>query len=311
MHRLLLSAALGATLLWAASPFEVLTGSPPYPPDNPPTSAKVALGRKLFFENRLSGPRNRSCGTCHRPELMYSDGLSRAWGLQETELTRKTPNLYNVGWHHRLFHDGRAGSLEEQAAFPLRAELEMNLPPEKAVERLRDDPAYQKLFAAAFPDQPITWSLAADALASFERTLVSYDSDLDRYLSGDHAALSDAAKRGMALFAGKAHCANCHNGPLLSDQKMHYIGVPEMTGDSPQGRPYITPSLRDIALRGSYMHNGCFRTLDAVLDFYEGKGMNHNVKGEAAPLTLTTPERSDLIAFLNSLNGRTYSIEVR
>lgn len=310
MHRLLLSAAFATALLWAGSPFEVLTGRPPYPPDNPPTRAKAELGRKLFFDNRLSGPGNRSCGTCHRPELMYSDGLSRAWGLQETELMRKTPNLYNAGWHRRLFHDGRAGSLEEQVAFPLRAEHEMNLPPEKAVERLRNDPAYRKLFAAAFPGQPLTWDLIAEAVASFERTLVSYDSDLDRYLSGDRSALSDAAQRGMALFAGQAHCANCHNGPLLSDQKMHYVGVPEILGDKPQGTPYITPSLRDAALRGSYMHNGRFRVLDAVLDFYQGAGMDPSMKGEAAPIKLTASERADLIAFLRSLTGRTYSVDV-
>ncbi|HYM10454.1 MAG TPA: cytochrome c peroxidase [Bryobacterales bacterium] len=310
MKRLLVSIALAGALLYAGSPLEILTGRPPYPPGNPPTPAKVELGRKLFFENRLSGPRNRSCGTCHRPELMYSDGLSRAWGLQETELTRKTPNLYNVGWHRRLFHDGRAGSLEEQVAFPLRAEHEMDLPTDQAVERLRDDPAYQKLFAAAFPGQPLAWDLISEAIASFERTLVSYDSDLDRYLSGDNSTLSEAARRGMALFTGKARCANCHNGPLLSDQKMHYIGVPEMMGDRPQGAPYQTPSLRDAALRGSYMHNGRFRTLDAVLDFYQGAGMDPNVKGEAAPISLTPPERSELIAFLRSLTGRTYSVDV-
>jgi cytochrome c peroxidase len=293
----------------ADTPLAILSGTPPFPPGSPPTAAKVALGKKLFFDGRLSGPGNRSCGTCHRPELMYSDGLSRAWGLKESELRRKTPQLYNVGWHTRLFHDGRAQSLEDQAAFPLRAENEMDLDPQEAVERLRKDPEYRKLFQAAFPNQEIRWDLVAQAISCFERTLVSYDSDLDRYLAGNKSALSETAQRGMALFTGRARCANCHNGPLLSDQKLHYIGVPEMMGDSPQGTPYKTPSLRDIALRGSYMHNGRYRTLDDVLDFYQGVGKAEGTS-EVEPVSLTAQERADLLAFLRSLTGRVYSVGV-
>lgn len=309
MRGLFVCWVFGSAVLLAESTLAVLSGKPPFPPQNPPTRAKVELGKKLFFENRLSGPGNRSCGTCHRPELMFSDGLSRAWGLRETELRRRTPMLFNVGWHARLFHDGRAGSLEEQAAFPLRAEHEMDLAPEEAVERLRKDPDYQKLFQAAFPGRPLSFDLVAEAIASFERTLVSYDSDLDRYLAGTPSALNDGAKRGMALFTGQAGCLRCHNGPLLSDQKMHYIGVPEMMGDSPQGTPYKTPSLRDVALRGSYMHNGVFRTLDTVLDFYQGAGMAEASPSEAPRLSLTTQEKSDLIAFLRSLTGRIYAVD--
>lgn len=300
---------VGSVTLPAETGLEPLTGKPPHPADNPPTLAKVELGRKLFFENRLSGPANRSCGTCHRPELLFSDGFSRAWGLQETELRRKTPTLYNVGWHARLFHDMRAGSLEEQVPFPLRNEYEMDLAPDQAVERLKRDRDYPKLFAAAFPGREITFDLVSDAIASYERTLVSYDSDMDRYLTGDRAALSEPAQRGMQLFTGKAGCVKCHNGPLLSDQKKHYVGVPEMMGDSSQGTPYKTASLRDVALRASFMHNGQFRTLDAVLDFYQGVGMAPGPKSEVAPLELTAGERVELVAFLRALTGRKYSVE--
>ena len=187
----------------------------------------------------------------------------------------------------------------------------MDLDPREAVERLRKDAEYQRLFAAAFPGRELSFDLVAEAVASYERTLVSYDSDLDRYLSGSRDAFSAAARRGMELFTGEAGCVRCHNGPLLSDQKMHYIGVPEMMGDSPQGAPYKTPSLRDIALRGSYMHNGAFRTLDAVLDFYQGAGVADGVKSEAPRLNLTPEQRSDLMAFLRSLTGRTYSVDIR
>jgi cytochrome c peroxidase len=308
MRALVVCWLLAAAGLPAETVLQTLSGKPPFPPQNPPTAAKVELGRKLFFENRLSGPNNRSCGTCHRPELLFSDGFSRAWGLKETELRRKTPTLYNVGWHQRLFHDGRAGSLEEQVPFPLRNEFEMDLQPEDAVERLRRDPEYQKLFAGAFPGRELSFDMVAEAIASFERTLVSYDSDLDRYLLGATSALSDAAKRGMALFTGKAGCVKCHNGPLLSDQKKHYTGVPELMGDSPQGTPYKTPSLRDVALRASFMHNGQFRALDAVLDYYNGAGRAES-PGEVAPLGLTAEEKADVIEFLRSLTGRVYSVD--
>jgi len=302
---------LAATTLAAAeASLESLSGRPPHPPQNPPTRAKVELGKKLFFDNRLSGPGNRSCGTCHRPELLFSDGLSRAWGLKETELRRRTPTLHNVGWQVRLFHDGRAGSLEEQAAFPLRAEHEMDLAPEEAVARLRRDPEYERLFAGAFPNRELSWDLVAESMASYQRTLVSYDSDLDRYLSGAPDALSEAARRGMTLFTGSAGCAKCHHGPLLSDQKMHYVAVPEMLGDSPQGTAYKTPSLRDAALRGSYMHNGHYRTLDAVLELYQGIGAPGGPPSEAPLLRLTPGAKADLVAFLGSLTGRTYSIDV-
>ncbi len=301
--------ALGSMLLWAETPLQILTGKPPFPADNPPTAAKVELGKKLFFDNRLSGPGNRSCGTCHRPELLFSDGFSRAWGLQETELRRRTPTLYNVGWQQRLFHDARAGSLEEQAGFPLRAVLEMDLPPQQAVERLRRDPQYPQLFQAAFPGRELSFDLVAEAIASFERTLVSYDCDLDRYLAGNPSALSAAAKRGLELFTGQVGCAQCHNGPLLSDQKMHYVGVPEMMGDSPPGTKYKTPSLRDVAQRASYMHNGQFRTLEAVLDFYQGPGAGEGAKSEAPRLQITPQQKVELLAFLQALNGRTNSVD--
>ena len=310
MMRLVCCWLLGSLLIAADAPLAILNGRPPAPADNPPTPAKVELGKKLFFDNRLSGPGNRSCGTCHRPEIMYSDGFSRAWGLAEQELRRKTPQLYNVGWHKRLFHDMRAGTLEEQVAFPLRAEFEMDLDPEAAVARISKDPQYSKLFEAAFPGRGISWDLVSQAIATFERTLVSYDSDLDRYLAGDKSALSEPAQRGMALFTGKAGCASCHNGPLLSDQNKHYIGVVEMSGDSPQGTPYKTPSLRDVTLHASYMHNGRYRSLEEVLAFYQGVDRAASPKSEAPLLELTPQEKSDLLAFLRSLTGRIYSVDL-
>jgi cytochrome c peroxidase len=209
-----------------------------------------------------------------------------------------------------MFHDGRADTLEQQAEMPLRNELEMDLDPEEAILRISQDPEYHNLFEAAFPGQPMRWALAAQAIASYQRTLVSYDSDLDRYLNGDSTALSEAAKRGLALFTGELGCVRCHNGPLLSDQQLHYIGVKEAIGDAPQGSRYKTPSLRDVVLRAAFMHNGDLRPLDAVFDFYQGKGMVEDEKNEIRKLAFTPQQRSDLVAFLRSLNGRVHTVEL-
>ena len=145
----------------------------------------------------------------------------------------------------------------------------------------------------------------AKAIASFERTLVSSDSDLDRYLSGDETALKPEARRGMDLFTGKAGCIHCHNGPMLTDHQFHYTGVPERDGDKPAGTKYKTQSLRDVARRFSFMHNGHFMRLDYVLDHYSrGGSAPEGLQAEIRPLSLTTEEKADLTAFLRSLNGR-------
>ena len=282
-----------------------LNGGPPHPLDNPPSVEKVRLGEMLFFEEMLSGNGRRSCGTCHKPELLFMDGLSRAWGLHESELPRKTPSLLNVGWQRRLFSDGRAKTLEEQAAFPLRHPREMNLDPTLAAQKIRRDPQYQELFERAFPGRPVTFELVARAISTYERTLVSYDSDLDRYLTGDADALTAAAKRGMALFTGRAGCISCHHGPLLTDHQLHYTGVPEREGDSESGTKYKTPSLRDVTRRYSFMHNGYYLRLSHVINHYSrGGSPPPGVRSEVPPIELSELEKTDLIAFLETLSGR-------
>ena len=304
---------LGAALLLLAgvltaggSPrLEPLTGRPPHPPGNPGTPEKIKLGERLFFERMLSGSERRSCSTCHKPELLFMDGLSRAWGLHDMELRRKTPGLLNVGWQRSLFSDGRAKTLEEQAAEPLKHPLEMNLDPEAAVERIREDPLYPQLFEKVFPGEPITFDLVAKAIAAYERTLVSYDSDLDRYLLGDETALKPAALRGMGLFTGKAGCVKCHNGPLLTDHEFHYTGVPEIAGGTPHGTKHKTATLRDVFRRSSFMHNGHYMRLRHVIDHYaRGGSAPAALQVEISPLELTEDDKSELMAFFKSLNGR-------
>lgn len=290
----------------AAQPkLEPLVGLPPFPANNPPTAEKLELGRALFFETELSGDGRRSCSSCHKPELYFTDGFSKAWGLHELELRRKTPSVLNVGWQQSMFFDGRVETLEEQASKPLENSLEMDLAPDEAARRVARSGRYQRLFEAAFPGEEISFPLMAKALAVYERTLVSVDSDLDRYLLGDEEAISDDARRGMALFTGKAGCIRCHNGPMLTDHQLHYTGVPETRGDNEPGTKYKTQSLRDVMRRYSYMHNGELLTIAAVLDHYErGGNAPDGLNAEIEPVELTVEERADLTAFLRTLDGR-------
>jgi cytochrome c peroxidase len=284
---------------------EPLIGLPPFPADNPPTAAKIKLGEELFFETALSGDGRRSCSTCHKPELYFTDGFSRGWGLNETELRRKTPSILNVGWQQSMFFDGREKTLEDQASKPLENPNEMDSDPEQAARRIAASGYYRRLFDEAFPGEEITFAVVAKAIASYERTLISQKSELDRFLLGDESALTPAAKRGMELFTGRAGCIRCHHGPMLTDHQKHYTGVPENNGDSKPGTKYKTQSLRDVMRRYSYMHNGDLMKMDDVLDHYtRGGSAPAGLKAEIEPLDLSEPERQDLIAFLGSLSGQ-------
>ena len=181
----------------------------------------------------------------------------------------------------------------------------MGLDPAEAAQRIAASVRYRRLFEIAFPGEPISFRLIAKAIASYERTLVSHDSDLDRYLLGDETALTDAAKRGKTLFEGKAGCIRCHNGPMLTDHQKHYTGVFENQGDNKPGTKYKTQSLRDVMRRYSFMHHGDLLTIEAVLDHYErGGSAPEGLKAEIEPIDLGEAERKDLVAFLGSLNGR-------
>jgi cytochrome c peroxidase len=285
--------------------------APPQPADNPSTAAKVRLGWALFQDRRLSGDQSLACVDCHQPERDWQDGRARAQGLGGHALQRRTPSLFDVAWGETFFWDGRAGSLEAQSLVPIEANDEMNLKMIDAVDRLLSVGFYQGMFADAFPDDPqVSERNVVRAIAAFERTIVSGATPFDRWVEGAEDALAPAAKRGFALFAGKANCAVCHMGWRLTDDGFHDTGLP---GTADPGRGLIidvpllrnsfkTPALRNVARRPPYMHDGSLPNLRAVVDHYaDGIVARPTLSDDLKRIALTAEERADLVAFLEAL----------
>jgi cytochrome c peroxidase len=284
---------------------------PPEPKDNPTTAAKVRLGWALFQDRRLSDDQSLACVDCHQPERDWQDGRARAQGMGGQSLRRRTPALFDAAWGETFFWDGRADSLETQALIPIQASDEMNLKMVDAVARLQGVGFYQGLFADAFPEDPnVSESNVARALAAFERTIVSGTTSFDRWIDGKEDAISPAAKRGFTLFTGAANCASCHSTWRLTDDAFHDTGL---AGTQDPGRgPIIsvselnnafkTPSLRNVARRAPYMHDGSLPTLRAVVDHYaDGIVARPTLSQDLKRIALSDSERADLVAFLETL----------
>ena len=221
----------------------------PTPADNPLTPERVALGRDLFFEKRLSRDGSVSCATCHDPQLAYTDKEPVAVGVDGQKGTRRTPRLINRAYGKSFFWDGRAATLEEQVLKPIANPIEMDLAVEDAVALLSADADYAAKFEAAFLGEPSAERLSF-ALAAYVRTILSGDSPYDRYLAGDEAALTPDQKRGLDLFRGKAACAVCHVGPNLTDERFHNTGVGWAEGElADEGRAAVTGNSKD---RGAF-----------------------------------------------------------
>jgi cytochrome c peroxidase len=313
-------------------------GAVPAPAANPQTPEKIELGKKLFFDRRLSGDGTMNCGTCHDPEQGYSDGIAISLSYPTTRNWRNSPTLINIGFQKFLFHDGRAHTLEEQALFPMMSAFEMNQNLDFVEEEIRSVPEYVDAFRKVFGGD-VTRERMAMALAAFQRTLVSVNAPLDRYLRGDRKALSAEALRGMEIFQGKGKCADCHDGAVLADNRFYALNVPEneeqekdprvaatrrfvakvsqyddylnltedpgrylVTKERKDWKAFRTPALREIARTGPYMHNGIFDTLEQVIEFFDQGGGKGN--RELQPLGLSAAEQKALKAFLvEALSG--------
>ncbi len=285
----------------------------PVPEDNPVTAEKVALGRKLFFDPKLSADGTMSCGSCHRPDHGYAAAERISRRTNGRLGRRNAPSLLNVAYYPAYFWDGRADSLEAQARDAIRTELGVTSE-SRLIERLR--PRYGPAAKEAF-GKPLTLATVAKALATFERTLFSGDSDFDRYVRGEEGAISPAAKRGRRLFFGRARCGTCHEPPMFTDYALHNIGVGweqgkprdlgrfEVTGDPKDKGAFRTPSLRGVSRTGPYMHDGSLSTLREVVEFYNrGCRPNPRLASSIQPLGLSKREIDALVAFLKTLDGR-------
>lgn len=320
--RSVLSLALTTVLLFfpslsRASSLVPLPPAPPVPSGNLMTKDKIELGKRLFFDPRLSVNGSISCAFCHVPAAGYADPKPVSFGVGGKKGGRNAPAVLNAAYFPLQFWDGRAGSLEEQAIGPLTNPVEMANPDYRTIVlRLRRIREYRIRFARVYGGQ-VTIDHVAQAISAFERTLVTPGSPYDRYLMGDRNALTASQKRGLDLFRGKARCAICHNGALLSDFGYHNLGVPQtgplrvdvgryaVTHDPSDKGKFRTPTLRNVALTAPYMHDGALHTLGDVVDFYNrGGGKTSFAKDSLiVPLHLKTSEKKDLINFLKSLTG--------
>jgi cytochrome c peroxidase len=286
----------------------------PVPEDNPQSAEKIALGRCLFFDGRLSADGKISCASCHDPRQGWAGHDATDTGINGRVGERNSGTVVNSGHMKFQFWDGRAGSLEEQALGPIQNPVEMGETLPNLVRKLDAVPGYRKRFQAGF-GTGVTADGIAKAIAAFERTIVSGPGPFDRYLAGDKNAMGSEAVRGAELFNGKGGCAACHSGPLFSDQSFHNLGVGAKAAHPDVGRETVTkspadrgkfktPGLRNVTRSYPYMHDGKTKTLADVVHYLDRGGTaNPNLDALVKPLNLTVRERRDLVAFLKALTG--------
>ena len=287
----------------------------PIPSSNLNYTAKIELGKQLYFDGRLSKNNAISCAFCHNPGTGFADPRQTSIGVGGGVGGRQSPTVYNTGLNHVQFWDGRARSLEEQAIGPIHNPVEMAETHEHVVAKLGKIKGYQQQFRAVFGTD-VNLQGIAEAIAAYERTVLSTNSAFDKYVLGAQKAMDEAAVRGLALFKGKARCILCHNGPNFTDNQFHNLGVPQVgpmkedlgrfavsRAEKDRGA-FKTPTLRSITETAPYMHDGAFKTLEEVVEFMDqGGGSNPNLSPLVKPLNLTAEEKSDLVAFLKALTG--------
>jgi cytochrome c peroxidase len=290
----------------------------PHPADNAPTPDRVELGKKLFFDPRISGDGNMSCATCHNPALGWSDGLPTAKGWKSKVLGRASPTITNTGYNSIQMWDGRKASLEDQATGPMLSTDEMNTDIAEALKLLSAKPGYAHAFEKAYPGEGITANTLAKAIASFERTVVSRTSPFDRWVRGDKEAMTEEQIAGFKLFVDpdKGNCAVCHSAPNFTDEGFHNVGLESQRGEGADpGRHAIrpvailkgafkTPTLRNVTDTAPYFHDGSAATLEDVIEHYVVGGVvKDNLSPNMKPLNLNGDEKMQLVAFLKALSS--------
>ena len=273
-------------------------------------SRQEAIGWRLFVDPILSRPRNTSCGTCHKPEHGFEQGMAFSKGAHGDVLPISTPTVVNLREADYFFWDGRAESLEAQAKGPITNPIEMDLTLDEAVARVKAEARYRRAFAAIGVSN-IAIDDIVGAIAAFERKLITGETAFDRWLQGDRSALSDSQGRGRMIFFTSGECAICHMGNNFTHNDFHNVGT---GSEDDLGRYNVTkreddkgafkvPSLRNWKGREPFMHDGRFKTLGEVIDHYSDPPPAKVGESELDPLDLTAAEKGDLLAFLDALNG--------
>jgi len=300
----------------------------PQPKNNKMTPERIELGKLLYFDVRLSSDNDISCATCHNPSRGWTDlvPVAKAVGHRNLVGPRNSPTVLNTAYQSRQFWDGRAKTLEAQALGPIEAGVEMAMPLELLIPKLKKIKGYVALFEKAYPNEGLTKETLAKAIASFERTVVSTEAPFDKYIKGDKNAISQNAKDGFETFKGKAHCTDCHDGFNFTDGSFHNVGLKdgELSGKE-LGRYNVrhrkawygvmkTPTLRDITKSYPYFHDGSVKTLEeATVLCAAGGRFEHGVKNKSTYMKdrkLTRAEVDNIVAFMKALTGPDLDIKV-
>ena len=299
---------------------------PDIPADNPLTPEKIELGRKLFFDKRLSRKGSLSCATCHDPKHGFAEARAISVSANGDKQRRNAPTILNVAYLPVVMWDGRFRTLEQQSLEPFSFWGDMSLDVGDVIDQICADPGYNRMFENVFHSGPTAAALGR-ALAAYERSLISGGTRFDRYVYGeDEDAFTDVEKLGYEIFVGRGSCINCHDifhksvNPLgggiatFTDSRFHNLGVGyangvmkdtgrfEITMDPVDWGAFRTPTLRNVALTAPYMHDGSLATLEDVIDFYDLGGVpNPNIAPGLRPLHLTDMQKRGLVAFLQTL----------
>lgn len=340
---ILLTGALVLTLL-VRRKLPLVNGLSPLPQPLELKTEEVTLGKVLFFDGRLSGDGTTSCVSCHIPEKTFTDGEALSGGYPNTLYFRNTPTLVNTSFKKLLYWDGRlpGSDLPTVVRDHLTEAHFMQADGRLLIERLRQIPEYEEAFQKVYGGEP-SYGKILNALSTFVQSLHSEEVPFDRFLNGDRKALSTGAQQGLALFMGKADCLRCHGGPMLTDDGFHKLWVPEnpevfkeplrhitfrrffktlgvegyatlredlglyaVTKEGKDRGSFKTPSLREVGKTAPYMHNGVFKTLEEVVDFFDRGGGRG---GELKLLGLSPEEKGNLVEFLKSLTGKEIAVE--
>jgi cytochrome c peroxidase len=309
-------------------------GTPLIPSSNPTTKEGIRLGRMLFYEKKLSGNNSMSCGSCHKQKFAFADSSAFSKGIDGINSQRSTMALSNLAWQQSFFWDGRAINLEQQVPFPIQNPIEMHQDIGLAVSELQSTSIYPPLFKAAFGTETINTQTISNAIAQFERTLISSNSRYDQFRSGNPSALTAQEKNGLILFSTHpipsinkrgGNCSDCHAGDLQQNYSFENNGIDSIytdlgraaiTGSNFDSAKFKVPSLRNIDLTAPYMHDGRFNTLEEVLLHYN-EHVNAKAKlispvltasntGGGINLDLTAQEVADIIAFLHTLTDTSF-----